>query len=103
MNPLNDVTIITTGKIDFALIKKEHFDELFPILFAEAREEHERKCENPLLNYGSLFEDKVSKHKHLMLVYQVLSTLLGVVDNDDLRKVYDEVTTQIHTYFYDIG
>lgn len=103
MNPLQDVLVLTTGKVSFADIKPEHFIEMFNQLLVEAKEEHERKVSNPLYVYGDLFEDKCSKIKHLGFVRECLGTLQSVRDSDELRAVYDEYSPILQQFYYEIG
>lgn len=100
MNPLSDVNILTTGRIDYALITPDHFKEIFPVLLEEAAAEHEQEMSNPIMAYGHIFEDKCSKNKHLSTVFGILNAILTINDVIGFRDVYDVYLPLINDFHY---
>jgi oligopeptidase A len=101
-NPLSDKLILTTGRIDYADIKPEHFKEMFDFLLVEAQKEHERDMDNTNRTYSEMFEDKCSNAKHLDLLYQIMHSFTVLNDSDELRKVYDQYSQKIDNFYYQV-
>jgi oligopeptidase A len=100
-NPLFNTEIVTTGKVDYALITPEHFREALDYFLEISYDEHEEDMNDPEISYHKLFEEKYSYSAHLGEIWGILDILLGVRDSAELRAVYEEFLPKIQKFYYE--
>jgi oligopeptidase A len=100
-NPLFSTKIVTTGTVDYANIKPEHFREALDYFLEIAYDEHEEDMKDPDISYKSLFEQKYSYGDHLGEIWGVLSYMTAAVDSTELRDIQEEFLSKVQNFYYE--
>ena len=88
--------------VDFKDVTPGHFKEAIEILIPQVRAEHEATVTGNALTFEALFEQD-PKRRQLDQISVMLSHLVNVVDNPDLRQVYTDCMPQISVMSQELG